>query len=306
MRRHLPRVLLLALLALAAQPAMVPAAHAAVYKGRFEFTTASVTPVSETILIVRGHLAGHETIVGKFTGEVEYRVNLATYQFGGTLAKTAANGDVLHESLVGQFTPTGSVGTFKITSGTGRFRGATGDGSFEGLWTNPELTTAHITFEGTLTPGRTNTQVTPFQINGRGIVDFIPLAEGLASPHDADGFATLLGRYHAEGLVRLDRFTSPTTAEFSSAEPVVFTGANGDELHCDYAGTVRLIPLGGTRFMSIWVAEFTPAPGGTGSFANVIGGGFTMTAITAPFTLGDTNIAYRWDGAGTLEFRRGR
>src|SRR5262249_32507390 len=82
-----------------------------------------------------------------------------------------------------------------------------------------------------------------------------------AAPHDADGTATHMGRYHAEGLVRLDHLTGPTTAEFSSAVPVVFTAADGDELLFDYAGTVELIPLAGGLFVTGWVAEFTPAAG---------------------------------------------
>ena len=88
--------------------------------------------------------------------------------------------------------------------------------------------------------------------------------------------------------------------------PVVFTAANGDELHFDYAGTVELVPLGGDLFMTVWVAEFTPAAGSTGRFANVIGGSFIMTAVTDPFALGDTDIAYTWEGSGTLVFRRGK
>jgi hypothetical protein len=143
-----------------------------------------------------------------------------------------------------------------------------------------------------LAPGRAHAQVEPFKVSGSGIVDFIPLIPGQAAPHDADGTATHLGRYHAEGLVRLDGFTSPTTAEFSSAVPVVFTAANGDELHFDYAGTVELVPLGGGLFATVWVAEFTPAVGSTGRFANVIGGSFIMTVVTDPFALGDTDIAY--------------
>ena len=157
-----------------------------------------------------------------------------------------------------------------------------------------------------LAPARVQAQVEPFKVSGSGIVDFIPLAEGLAAPHDADGTATHLGRYHAEGLVRLDHFTGPTTAEFSSAEPVVFVAANGDELHFDYAGTVELIPLDGGLFMTVWVAEFTPATGSTGRFAKVTGGRFVMTAVTDPFTLGEENIPYSWEGSGTLVFSRGK
>jgi hypothetical protein len=159
---------------------------------------------------------------------------------------------------------------------------------------------------GGLAPCRAHAQVEPFHVSGSGIVDFIPLAEGLSAPHDADGTATHLGRYHAEGLVRLDHFTGPTTADFSSAVPVVFTAANGDELHFDYAGTVELVPLGGDLFMTVWVAEFTPAAGSKGRFADVIGGSFIMTAVTDPFAPGDTDIAYTWEGSGTLVFRRGK
>lgn len=157
-----------------------------------------------------------------------------------------------------------------------------------------------------LAPGRAHAQVEPFKVSGRGIVDFIPLTPGQAAPHDADGTATHLGRYHAEGLVRLDGFTSLTTAGFSSAAPVVFRAANGDELHFDYAGAVELIPLDGDLFMTVWFAEFTPAAGSTGRFAKVIGGSFIMTAVTAPFALGEADVAYEWEGSGTLEFRRGK
>ena len=162
------------------------------------------------------------------------------------------------------------------------------------------------TFITVLAPARVHAQVEPFQVSGQGIVDFIPLIPGQAAPHDADGTATHLGRYHAEGLVRLDHFTGPTTADFSSAVPVVFTAANGDELHFDYAGTVELIPLGGGLFRTVWVAEFTPAAGSTGRFAKVVGGSFIMTAVTDPFAPGDTDIPYEWQGSGTLEFRRGK
>lgn len=158
-----------------------------------------------------------------------------------------------------------------------------------------------------LTPGRAHAQVEPFKVTGQGTVDFIPLIPGQAAPHDADGTATHLGRYHAEGLVRLDQFTGPTTAEFSSAEPVVFTAANGDELHFDYAGMVELVPLGGGLFVTVWVAEFTPAAGSTGRFAKVIGGSFIMTAVTEPFVLGSADpVGYSWSGEGWIEFKNGK
>jgi hypothetical protein len=157
-----------------------------------------------------------------------------------------------------------------------------------------------------LAPSGAQAQIEPFKVTGSAIVDFIPLVEGQAAHHDADGTATHMGRYHAEGLVRLDHFTGPTTADFSSAVPYVFTAANGDELHFDYVGTVELIPVSGDMLITVWVAEFRPAAGSTGRFAKVIGGSFIMTAVTEPFALGDTDIAYMWEGSGHLEFRRGK
>jgi hypothetical protein len=154
MRRRLPSLLLCALAALAAPSSTTLADHPATYKGRFDFTTVDVQPVSATVLLVRGRLAGNETLLGQFTGEVVYLVDLTTFAFAGTLTKTAANGDLLYETVDGQFTPTGSLGAFTITGGTGRFQGATGGGSFVGIWTDPDRITAHITFDGALSFAR--------------------------------------------------------------------------------------------------------------------------------------------------------
>jgi hypothetical protein len=153
MRRRLPSLCLF-LCALAAPSSSALADHPTPYKGRFDFTTLDLHPVSATVLLVRGSLAGNETHLGRFTGEVEYFLDLTTFAFEGSLTKTAANGDQLYESVDGQFTPTGSVGEFTITGGTGRFRGATGGGTFKGAWTDPDLITAHITFDGSLSFAR--------------------------------------------------------------------------------------------------------------------------------------------------------
>ena len=147
--------------------------------------------------------------------------------------------------------------------------------------------------------GRTAEAVqVPFQVfSGAGTVDFIPLVEGQTANHDiAAGFATLLGNYTGQGVVRLDMFTSATTAEFSSAQPFVFTGQNGDELGFNYTGVVALADAGGGLFTSTWSGEFNPAPGtGTGEFADVEGGSFIMTALTEAFEPGvSTDVAYTW------------
>jgi hypothetical protein len=69
------------------------------YKGRFDFTTIDVQPVSATVLLIRGSLAGNETHLGRFTGEVEYLADLTTFAFESSLAKTAAGGDRLGQEL---------------------------------------------------------------------------------------------------------------------------------------------------------------------------------------------------------------
>ncbi|MEW4570572.1 hypothetical protein AB1L88_22140 [Tautonia sp. JC769] len=150
-------------------------------------------------------------------------------------------------------------------------------------------------------------QVVPFRMTGAGVADFIPLVPGQASPHDAVGTATYLGRYRAEGLVRLDGFTGPTTGSFSSAEPVAFTAANGDVFLVDYQGQVELLSVGDGLFITVWFAEFTPTSGSTGRFAQVVDGSFFMTAITAPFSLeSPVMVDYSWSGSGWIEFDRGR
>src|SRR5262245_36078179 len=76
MRRCLPPLLL----ALAAPSPSARADHPTPYKGRFDFTTVSVVPVSATMLYVRGSLVGNETHLGHFTGEVEYFVDVTTLE----------------------------------------------------------------------------------------------------------------------------------------------------------------------------------------------------------------------------------
>lgn len=120
------------------------------FKGRFDFTEIDAQSVTPTSLLVLGSLDGNETHLGRFTGEVMYIVDLTTWTFEGMLTKRAANGDLLYQTVDGYLTGTGSKGEFTITGGTGRFQGATGGGTFEGVWTDADMTTAHITFDGQL------------------------------------------------------------------------------------------------------------------------------------------------------------
>jgi hypothetical protein len=78
MRRRLPGLFLVALATFAALTSTILADHPATYKGQFDFTTISAEPVSSTELLVRGRLAGNETLLGRFTGEVEYLVGTSS------------------------------------------------------------------------------------------------------------------------------------------------------------------------------------------------------------------------------------
>ena len=161
-------------------------------------------------------------------------------------------------------------------------------------------------------------QVKPFKVTGAGIApEGAPFIPGQPKPHWAVGQATELGRYYGEGQVVLDRFTGPTTAEFSSAVPFVFVAANGDRLAFTYGdpdngaegpGEVTLFPQPDGTVVAVFVAEFNPVPElSTGRFASVIDGSFVMVAVTEPFVLGSSDPAgYTWSGEGWIEFQKGR
>jgi hypothetical protein len=166
----------------------------------------------------------------------------------------------------------------------------------------------------TLACHRAEAQVKPFKVVGAGLIpDGIPTTPLDPRPHWAVGVATELGRYFNEGVVQLLRFTSATTADFDSAEPCVFTAADGSELAFTYGdvsngaqqpGEVTLYPQDDGTFVAVWVAEFNPIPElCTGRFANVVDGSFIMVAVTEPFVLGSTDpVGYEWEGKGWIEF----
>jgi hypothetical protein len=156
-------------------------------------------------------------------------------------------------------------------------------------------------------------QVKPFKVSGGGIADYIPVVPDVPVFHFAVGQATELGNYYGEGKFELLGFTSPSTADFSSAKPFVFTAANGDQLaftygdtdnHAAQPGQVALTYVGDGKFVAVFVAEFNPVlKKCTGRFKKVIGGSFVMVAVTEPFVLGATDpVAYTWEGEGSLEF----
>ena len=74
---------------------------------------------------------GNATYLGKYTEHVVMVINVPTLTSAGTATFTAANGDTLFASVVGQATRTGPtalsiVEVYTITGGTGRFADATG------------------------------------------------------------------------------------------------------------------------------------------------------------------------------------
>jgi hypothetical protein len=74
---------------------------------------------------------GTATYLGRYTERVILKINIPTMSSTGTATFTAANGDTLSASVVGQATRTGPtvlsiVEVYTITGGTGRFADATG------------------------------------------------------------------------------------------------------------------------------------------------------------------------------------
>ena len=88
------------------------------------------------ILSVNREGTGTATHLGKFTETFRAQVDVRTASATGTATFTAANGDTLTASVVGQGTTTGPttfsiVEVYTITGGTGRFAGATGTFTLE-------------------------------------------------------------------------------------------------------------------------------------------------------------------------------
>jgi hypothetical protein len=117
--------------------AMIPVSAVAVetpFKGKFRAVETS--QVAFPTISISREGTGTATHLGKYTVEVTLQGNLLTLTATGTATFTAANGDTLTASVVGQATPTGPttlsiVEVYTITGGTGRFAGATGTFTLE-------------------------------------------------------------------------------------------------------------------------------------------------------------------------------
>ena len=106
-------------------------------------------------------LKGTSTHLGKYDMLLVHQLNVNTLAFTGYTEWTAANGDKLYTTFIGQAYPTDNPAwvtfdvTHTITGGTGRFKRATG--SFEGVGGRFNLVTGEDLggYLGTISYGRT-------------------------------------------------------------------------------------------------------------------------------------------------------
>ena len=110
------------------------------FKGRLEgSSTITFDPPPSSFFAVLLEGTGNATLLGRFALVAPHRVDTRTGGAIGSLAFTAANGDVLTADFTGASGPTATpnvfaiVETATITGGTGRFAGATGSFIIERL-----------------------------------------------------------------------------------------------------------------------------------------------------------------------------
>jgi hypothetical protein len=142
--------------ALAAPRAL--AAQYVPFKGSSENQAISAVPVDAEHVLVTTIGEGQATHLGHFTFVSPHLSGLLDFSIAGTQTITAANGDELHTTLVGNLHPfidnTGHVflvgdvaGT--IVGGTGRFANATGAFTFS-LVFDTETAHSHATIDGVI------------------------------------------------------------------------------------------------------------------------------------------------------------
>jgi hypothetical protein len=122
--------------AFAVSLASVASAVAAETPFKGKLTAVETSQLVFPILSVNREATGTATYLGKYTEHATFQVDVRTGSATGTATFTAANGDTLTASVVGQGTVTGPttrsiVEVYTITGGTGRFAGATGTFTLE-------------------------------------------------------------------------------------------------------------------------------------------------------------------------------
>ena len=266
-----------------------------------------------------------------YVGDATYFGHLTAVSFpNNTFVKTAANGD----AAFGTITPSSATtGTLQFTGGTGQFADIRGTESYV-ISTDPTTKATTVTIVGSVSfdskghhgePGeggnshQGQTHSVPFLVTGGGTApDGLPVFPGGTAPHNATGWASLVGHYTGDGTFELLSF-DPTTGTGTFTGSFVFVAANGDKLAMNYGadpndpGTFTLVPAGNREVEAVFVAVFTPDPANsTGRFKDVTGGSFTMVATSAPFVpvpnaQGFTPpFAYTWVGEGTLDITKGK
>jgi hypothetical protein len=121
------------------------------FRGDLEGTQ-TVTPLEPPRAQVAGQATGNATILGRFTVQFPHIVNFATASGEGSYIFTAANGDTLTATFLGQAQVgpiTSIVEEADITGGTGRFAGATGSFIVRRLFDSSNGTTTG-SFDGTI------------------------------------------------------------------------------------------------------------------------------------------------------------
>ena len=120
-------MLLLSVVALAFPAQSTWGADQVPFQGNAEGAIVSATPdPAGVVLVVLAE--GNATQLGRFSREETILFNPATGTLSGLIVFTAANGDQLSGTVVGQFTSATTVAaTYTFTGGTGRFANATGE-----------------------------------------------------------------------------------------------------------------------------------------------------------------------------------
>jgi hypothetical protein len=114
----------------------------------------TVVPSPPTASLTRDG-TGTATYLGRYTEHIVMTINLPTMSSTGTATFTAANGDTLTATVLGQATPTTTPGVlsivedYTITGGTGRFADATGTFRLEST-VNQATGVSSGTFSGTI------------------------------------------------------------------------------------------------------------------------------------------------------------